>query len=99
MLDIEQEDLITMEEAAKRLPKSKRGPVHEKTVAKWCRDGVEGVRLESVKIGSRRMTSKEACLRFFSALTNGPEPVQTTVPNSKRSESVKKKLRARGYKT
>jgi len=41
-----------------------------RTIWRWYLTGVDGVRLETVKIGGRRYTSKEALERFQERLTN-----------------------------
>ena len=41
--------------------------IGSKTALRWCIAGIRGVRLESVKIGGRRMTSRAALRRFVAA--------------------------------
>jgi hypothetical protein len=55
------ETLLTLKQAAEQLPVSR---CHQ-TVLFWIRSGCDGRKLESVKIGGRRFTSKEALDRFF----------------------------------
>ena len=99
MIDLEKEATITLAEAARRLPKTTSGrPVHVKTVARWVLHGVRGgICLESVLIGGRRVTSVEACKRFFAALTGGHVVGQKRKKVLSDAE-VKAQLKARGYK-
>lgn len=41
--------------------------ISTKTAIRWCLNGVRGVRLESVKVRGRRMTSRPAFTRFVAA--------------------------------
>jgi len=43
--------------------------VHDVTVARWARVGVEGIKLEYIRIGGLHFTSVEAIDRFNAALT------------------------------
>ncbi|MHB1033521.1 MAG: DUF1580 domain-containing protein [Pirellulales bacterium] len=45
------------------------------TVWGWARHGVNGIRLESVRIGGRVRTSREAVERFLEALNAEPAAV------------------------
>ena len=60
MIDFENESLLSVAEAAKLLP---RRPAL-RTIWRWIERGCNGVRLETVKIGDRRFTSREALHRF-----------------------------------
>ena len=68
-MDIDREDLISMRDAAAIWP---GGMVHWATVYRWANKGLKrgGAVLETVMIGGRRMTSREALLRFIKD-TNG----------------------------
>jgi hypothetical protein len=63
MIDILNEQLLRLNEAAKRLP----GQPHRSSLERWTHDGVRGRRLETVLIGGRRYTSLEALQRFAAA--------------------------------
>lgn len=65
MIDIVNEHLLTMTEAAKVPPQ--RPTVS--TVWRWFRRGRHGVKLETILCGGRRFTSREAIDRFFAAVT------------------------------
>ena len=71
MIDIEREHLLTPAEAARRLPRSRRGrAVHKSTIFRWISRGLRGeIRLEAVKVGGQTFTSVEALQRFADRLT------------------------------
>jgi Protein of unknown function (DUF1580) len=60
MIDIATERLLSFTQAAKALP----GRVHLSTIHRWRLGGVRGIKLESVLIGGKRLTSAEALQRF-----------------------------------
>jgi Protein of unknown function (DUF1580)/Helix-turn-helix domain len=61
-MNIEKEELLTISEASKEFPIRP----HTTTVWRWVHRGINGTKLESIKIGGRRYTSKEAINRFIS---------------------------------
>lgn len=65
MIDVANESLLTVAQAAKAVP---YGP-NVCTVWRWLDKGCRGVRLESILLGGRRFTSREALERFFAATT------------------------------
>jgi hypothetical protein len=70
MIDPSRETLIAFAELARRIPPTRRGrPVSVSTVWRWATRGVRGVRLESLRLPSRSVTSQEAFGRFIDALT------------------------------
>lgn len=88
MIDHTKERLIGFEEAARRLPPRPSGaPIHPKTVYLWATRGLNGVALESLMIGQRRVTSVEACQRFFEALTVAANNNELTSTGFKPSDS------------
>jgi hypothetical protein len=71
------ETLVTLAQAAKRLP----GRPHVSTLWRWARRGVRGIVLETYVVAGRRFTSTEALERFASATTaaaNGVSPPMRT---------------------
>ena len=70
MIDLESETIITAREACQRLPRRRAGRLtHPTTIARWMDEGIKGVRLEGIRIGTNRCTSMEALQRFFDRLT------------------------------
>jgi hypothetical protein len=63
MFDLLNETVITFAQAGREVP----GEVHRGTISRWARIGVRGIRLESVIIGGRTVTSVEALYRFLAA--------------------------------
>jgi len=65
MVDLSTEHLLSLPEAASRLP----GRPHISTLHRWRQRGVRGVKLETLLLGGRRYTSREALKRFAAATT------------------------------
>jgi hypothetical protein len=63
MIDPSKELLLSMKEARHEFPNEPSTP----TLWRWVLKGTGGVMLESIKIGGRRFTSKEAIARFIAA--------------------------------
>ena len=63
------EDLITLAEASKLLPKLAGRRIAICTLWRWCSRGVRGVRLAHLRAGRRIVTSRKALYEFFAALT------------------------------
>ena len=69
------EDLITLAEAARRLPKIDGRKICSGTIWRWCRFGLRGVWLEYVRVGRKICTTREAMLRFFTRLAELDERI------------------------
>ena len=65
MIDLTTETLITMRQAAAMLPERP----HLSTLHRWRIRGIHGARLETLLLGGRRYTSREAMQRFAAAIT------------------------------
>ena len=65
MIDPVTETLETLAEAARSLPSRP----HPSTLHRWRLRGIRGVKLDTILIGGRRYTSREALQRFFAATT------------------------------
>jgi hypothetical protein len=75
MIDSTTETLISLAEAAKAVPRRRRGrKTHLSTIYRWATIGVRGVVLETLQCGGSRVTSREAMQRFFERLS-GPDPI------------------------
>jgi len=64
-IDITQDKLVSLEDAAKMFPKPGGGHIHPKTVKNWITQGYQGIVLEGAQVGSKFYTTKDA-LRLFS---------------------------------
>lgn len=84
-IDVFTEEVVSINEAAKRLPKLRAGkPIGLATIYRWINSGRRSkngdrVRLESIKIGGAVCTSTEALQRFFDRLTT--EQILVTPPS------------------
>lgn len=96
VIEILKEQLLTLEQAARSLP----GHVAPSTIWRWYRKGVRGVRLETIVIGGKRLTSSEALGRFAAASTAASELASTTdaalATPSERDPSTTQRLKAAG---
>lgn len=65
MIDIEHEELIPLRDVPKLLPRRPNGKrLHISAVYRWKERGVNGMKLETVKVGGTTYTSLEALKRF-----------------------------------
>ena len=65
MIDSDSETLVTTTQAARIMAPAGARPVAASTVWRWIRNGVNGAKLESIRIGRRIFTSQEAISRFI----------------------------------
>lgn len=89
MIDVTNEQVITLNEAARILPKRP----HVSCLYRWTKQGCRGVVLESVQVGGTRCTSKEALQRFCERLTDW-----TRCNPKVRSESTRRRSAGRASK-
>lgn len=68
MLDLENEDVISISEAARSMP---GGRVHPSTIFRWATKGCSGTVLETARSGGKRVTTRQAVRRFNERLTAG----------------------------
>ena len=80
-IDTTQEHLITLGELARSLPR-RRGdrPVHVATIHRWRSRGLQGIRLEGIRVGGAWHTSRVAFRRFADRLTALAEAAEVTLP-------------------
>jgi hypothetical protein len=70
-IDASVEQLISLREAARMLPRRRRGKrPHISCLYRWTTTGCQGVILESVMVGGTRCTSREAVGRFIMCVTD-----------------------------
>jgi len=71
MIDLNQEDLIPINQVPRLLPRQPNNKrLHISTVYRWMTRGIDGVKLEFIKIGGRMMTSRQALQRFAEKQTD-----------------------------
>jgi hypothetical protein len=96
MININNETLLTLAEAARSLP----GRVHVSSLWRWARRGIKGVKLESIAIGGRRFTSIESLQRFADQLSEIDSKHQSSLTDAgvreRRLEAVEQELRDLG---
>jgi Protein of unknown function (DUF1580) len=72
-INLASETIISLTAAAKRLPRLRNDrPVSAATIWRWYRQGIHGVKLETIIIGGTRATSVEALERFLATI-NGQQ--------------------------
>jgi hypothetical protein len=69
MIDPATETLVTLSRAADHYPAVNGRHPHPSTVFRHALQGVDGVRLDTVRVGGRLVTSTEAVRRFISAIS------------------------------
>jgi len=81
MIDPQTESVVSLTDVAKSLP----GRPNITTIWRWRNRGVRGVKLETILLGGRRMTSHEALARFFAATTAAAddEPIRSATPRQR----------------
>src|SRR4051794_33944068 len=79
------------------LPSTEGRTIHVGTLHRWRMRGLDGVKLESLKIGGRWYTSLQALERFFNRLSGRAQaqPVDPTVPG--RADEALARLRDEGF--
>ena len=87
MIDVSSEILLAFPETASTLPSRP----HLSTIHRWRLRGVYGVKLETVMVGGRRYTSREALQRFAAATTAAAsgEPVPHRTNRQRQREIAK----------
>lgn len=94
-IDLDNETICTLSEAAAGLD------LHVSTLHRWRLRGIKGIRLETCRIGGRRVTSREAVQRFneqVTAVADGASVPRTesSVAREKRLQRVERELEAAG---
>jgi len=92
MIDVLNEQTLSLSTAARELPGVTGRGVSVSTIWRWSLRGIHGVRLETILVGGIRMTSREALQRFFertTAAANGDAIVNTSRQRSAASKQGK----------
>lgn len=89
MIDLSNENVVSLTEAAKRLPVRRAGKrPHVATLYRWAGRGLRGVKLETIQVGGTMCTSTEALQRFFDQLSPS-----TGVPDKHPSRSRARQIK------
>lgn len=91
-IDIEKEQLMSLTEATKVLPRLNGKRPSICTLWRWCRKGLRGTHLEYIRIGRGIATSQQALNRFFTELSANDLPL-TAPPIEKPFPPVTSKSR------
>lgn len=89
MIDIFTDNLIPMKEVPAML-----GLVDGSSVDRWWQHGVQGVKLETVKVGKTRYTTKEALAEF--CRQRAERKSTATTPALERSPEMTERLKRAG---
>lgn len=89
MIDLASENLISLREAARRLPGRRGRGVHIATVYRWAQSGVAGVRLEVLRLGGQLVTSVESLQRFAEQLSKSSDCEQLRSRRSPKKASAR----------
>lgn len=100
MIDLTEENVISLTEAAKLFPRRRRGAKpHLSTLWRWATAGYRGAKLETIRVGATLCTSTEAVQRFITAMTTG-KPADSSAPSPKlrqrQIEAAEKRLASAG---
>src|SRR5688572_3115854 len=98
------ENLFPLNRVGAHLPLGRNGrPVSGVTAWRWAKQGLAGVRLETVRIGACRFTSMAALTRFFQQVdaARGGRPAASPGPRTagqrqRASEEAHRRLAAKG---
>lgn len=73
-IDLIAEDVFPLSAAPDRLPRRRGGKkIHRATIYRWVKDGLNGVRLETLRLGGGLYTSMEALQRFADRAADGAD--------------------------
>lgn len=91
------EHLLSLTQAARELGKARgdKGP-HISTLHRWVNDGRNGVRLETLRMGRQRYTSREALQRFFDAQERAERAPEAAVALGRDFEAAERELERDG---
>lgn len=92
-INLHNEDLLSLADAAKKLPAFNGKHVHTSTLWRWCITGVRGIRLEHVRVGARICTSVQALSRFMNRLAEAHETPSDCQNDGSSSEDEKSRLK------
>ncbi len=89
MIELHSESLLSLPAAAKALP----GRPHLASLYRWFQRGVRGVKLETILVGGKRFTSREALQRFADHLT-AADAGDSPPADSRRRQKEKQRAKA-----
>ena len=97
MINVTSESLITLREAARRIPgRGGRRSIHVSALYRWALRGVRGIVLETIPVGGTLYTSLEALQRFCERQARQRD-LESTAPPSRRAKAARKELARHGF--
>lgn len=90
MITTQTENLIPFNQVPQHLEKKFGHKVHIASIYRWVNRGLGGVRLETIKVGSKRFTSVEALDRLFNGATERTQEQNEAVTSELRSRNEKR---------
>jgi Protein of unknown function (DUF1580) len=89
MIDITKDEVLSLGQLARRLPKLQGNSVNISTCWRWAKLGVGGHKLETIRIGGRTFTTWTAYLAFAAAVAGG----KATAPAPATPERARRRIR------
>ena len=89
-IDLQNEQVLSLTDASKALPKIDGKRLHVSTLWRWCRKGIRGIQLDYVRLGHRVCTSVEALSRFTQQLAESDgqhKPAQSSTSQQPKSRT------------
>ncbi len=80
-IDFQNEQLLSLTDAARAVPPIDGKRPHVSTIWRWCRKGVRGIQLEYVRLGHRVCTSGQALARFAQRLAEADAKPRSPSPS------------------
>ena len=92
MIDLTNEQVLSLTDAAKILPRRRAGKrPHVATLYRWASRGLRGVKLETIQVGGTLCTSREAVQRFCEQLSES-DATPSPTPSSTRKRAMQAAL-------
>lgn len=95
MVSLILEQTLPLQALAKLVPGNCGRSVHYETLRRWARQGVQGVKLESKKLGGKRVSSLEAVDRFMEQLTAREVAAEESVAFAPRMSAAEQAIQDR----
>ena len=83
MIDSQTEDMVPFQEASRYVP----GRPSLAALHRWRLNGVRGVRLETLLIGGKRFTSRQAIARMIAEQNRDETPTPAFTPKQRRTQA------------
>lgn len=98
-IDLEHEELITLGEATRYVPRRKGKRVHASSLWRWIRFGHRGILLEAIRTPAQWCTTRQAVQRFFARLADLDRPAPRKMDPQMEANERLKRLKAQAAKS